>query len=482
MDFSCVGVGLSRIGFLVLYAVRLGAYDVITTTMDLEQLWRLTLGEMEIQISRANFATWLKNSQLVDKKDGIFFIALPNNFAKEWVENKYQKNILGIIRTLDSSARKLEFVVGGRTAAPPRQISEKDAAKFENRIAFETKVDPETNLNPRYTFDSFVVGSSNELAYAAATAIIEQLGVKYNPFFVYGGVGLGKTHLIQAIGNEIKSRYQGKVRCKYVSSEKFTSDVVWAIRNKRMEDIKKKYRDVDVLILDDVQFVAGKEKTEEEFFHTFNALYENNKHIVISSDRPPQSIPTLSERLRSRFEGGFTADVSYPDYEMRVAIIKNKLQETNYTLSDPVIDLIAKRVKKNIRELEGVLNKIVFYQERKQTDISEKIAGEIIEKSVQNFARHISDEQVFTVVAGFFNVQVEDLIGRCRKKELVEPRQIIMYLLRDILNMSYPYIGEKLGRDHTTAIHSYEKINQEINKNSSLNQKVIMIKDLLYKN
>lgn len=453
--------------------------------MELEQLWQRTLGEMEVQISRANFATWLKNSRLVDQKEGIFYIALPSNFAKEWVENKYQKNILGIIRNLDSSARKIEFLVDNqiihRSQDAKKATNSEDAAKFDNRIKLDFKTDPITNLNPRYSIDSFVVGSFNELAYAAAGAVIKEVGTKYNPFFIYGGVGLGKTHLIQAIGNEIQKAHKN-IRPRYVSSEKFTSDVVWAIRNKRMEDIKQRYRDVDVLIIDDIQFIGGKEKTEEEFFHTFNALYENNKQIIISSDRPPQSIPTLEERLRSRFEGGLIADISYPEYEARVAIIKSKLQEMDRSLSEGAIDLIAKKVKKNIREIEGVMNKIVFCQERKQSDLSEKSIAEIIEKSIQGAPRHITDGQILKAVAEFFNIQSEDLSGRCRKKEVVEPRQIAMYLLRDILNMSYPFIGEKLGRDHTTAIHSYEKVSQEINTNSNLNQKVILIKDLIYKN
>ena len=449
--------------------------------MNLEQLWKQTLGEMEAQLSRANFATWLRNSQLIDKKDGIFFISLPNNFAKEWIENKYQKNILGILRGLDSSAKKLEFVVVNQE---PKPVVKKslgvDFNKFENQINFEYKIDPNTNLNPRYTLSTFVVGSSNELAYAAATAIIKEVGTKYNPFFIYGGVGLGKTHLIQAIGNEIRTLYNNKIRPRYVSSEKFTSDVVWAIRNRRMEDIKKKYRDVDVLIIDDIQIIGGKEKTEEEFFHTFNALYENNKQIIISSDRPPQSIPTLEERLRSRFEGGLTADIAYPEYEMRVAIVRDRLRASNRRLSAEVIDLVANSVKRNVRELEGVLNKILFYQERRGLDIDKKSAEEIIEKSTQNFARRISDDQVLTAVAAFYNVQIEDLTGRSRKKEMVEPRQVCMYLLRDVLRMSYPYIGEKLRRDHTTVIHSYEKVNHEINKNSPFNQKILLIKESLY--
>ncbi|MEK7546948.1 MAG: chromosomal replication initiator protein DnaA [Patescibacteria group bacterium] len=447
---------------------------------NLEKLWRSVLGEMEIQLSRANFATWLKNSQLTEEKDGTLFIVLPNNFAKEWVENKYHKNILGIARNFDDSVKKLEFVVSGQKMDAPKKISA-ETIKFENKINLEFKVDPESNLNPRYTLDSFVVGSSNELAFSAANAVIESVGSKYNPFFIYGGVGLGKTHLIQSIGNEIKSKYNGKIKTKYVSSEKFTSDIVWAIRNKRMEDIKKKYRDVDVLIIDDIQFIGGKEKTEEEFFHTFNALYENNKQIIISSDRPPQSIPTLEERLRSRFEGGLIVDIVYPEYEMRVAIIKSKLQNNNRELNDAVVELIANKVKKNIRELEGVINKIIFYQDMKNAPIGEKMVEEIIEKAIQNFTGRVSDSQIIKSVAEFYNVSIGDLSGRVRKKEIVEPRQVAMYLLRDILDMSYPYIGEKLGKDHTTAIHSVRKINHEINKNSSFFQKIITIKELIHK-
>ncbi len=453
-----------------------------TTEKNLEKLWSSILGEMEIQLSRANFATWLKNSHLADEKEGTLFIVLPNNFAKEWVENKYHKNLLGIARNFDDSVRKLEFIVSGQK----QEISLKkpqyaEMPKFENKINLEFRVDPETNLNPRYNTGSFVVGSSNELAFSAANAVIQSVGTKYNPFFIYGGVGLGKTHLIQLIGNEIKAKYGGKIRPKYVSSEKFTSDVVWAIRNKRMEDIKRKYRDVDVLIIDDIQFIGGKEKTEEEFFHTFNALYENNKQIIISSDRPPQSIPTLEERLRSRFEGGLIVDIVYPEYEMRVAIIKSKLQENNRELSDQIIDLIANKVRKNIRELEGVINKIIFYQDMKSVQINEKMVEEIIEKAVHSFTKRVSDSQIIKSVAEFYNVAVSDLTGRVRKKEIVEPRQIAMYLLRDILDMSYPYIGEKLGKDHTTAIHAVKKINHEINKNSSLFQKIITIKELIFK-
>jgi chromosomal replication initiator protein len=445
---------------------------------NLEILWKKILGSIELQVSKPNFITWIKNSVLIEKKDGCFVVALPNNFAKEWVENKYSKLILNICREEDPSVKKIEFIVDNKYFANP--VSKKIDI-IEEKTLLDLRVDPETGLNPKYSLKSFVVGSSNELAYNAALAIINNVGTKYNPFFVYGGVGLGKTHLIQMIGNEIVRIYKNKIGLKYVSSEKFTNDVVWAIRNKRMDDIKKKYRDVDVLIIDDIQFIGGKEKTEEEFFHTFNSLYENNKQIIISSDRPPQSIPTLEERLRSRFEGGLIVDITYPDYEMRVAIIKNKLQEKNRFLNEKIIDLIAKKVKRNIREIEGILNKLLFYQDTKGLSLELNEAEDIINKSIQIFSKKISDEQVIKAVANFFNVPVEDLLTKKRKKEIVEPRQIIVYLLRELLNMSYPYIGEKIGRDHTTAIHAYEKINQEINKNSALYQKILLIKESIYK-
>lgn len=447
--------------------------------MDLDQLWQLTLAEMEVQLSQANFATWLKSSRLIDTKGGTFTIALPNAFAKEWVENKYHKNILGILRNFDSSARKLEFLVQSTTQLAPQPKAQ--IVVSEQSMPFDFSINPETNLNPRYTLKTFVVGSSNEMAFAAANAIIENVSTKYNPFFIYGGVGLGKTHLIQAIGNEIYTRYHGKVRPRYVTSDRFTSDVVSGIRNKRFDDVKRKYRDCDVLIIDDIQFIGGKEKTEEEFFQMFNALYQNNKQIIISSDRPPQSIPILEDRLRSRFEAGLTTDIGYPEYEMRLAIIREKLEEKQHTLADGLIDLVARRVKKNIREIEGVLNKIIFHEQTKKTKLSEKDIESIINQATRNYSDNISDEQILSAVADFFHIAVSDLTGRGRKKEIVEPRQIAMYLMRDLLDMSYPYIGEKLGRDHTTAIHAVGKVEEELNRNTGLNQKINNIKELLTK-
>lgn len=448
-----------------------------------EELWQTVLSELELQISRPNFLTWLKNSRLVEKTEGTSLIALPNNFAREWVELKYHKLILGSIRNLDGSTKKVEYIVEGALIKKSgrRPVTLKPAT--EGQLSFqEMKVDPTTNLNPRYTLDSFVVGSFNEFAYSATSAVIQKVGVKYNPLFIYGGVGLGKTHLLQAAGNEIKNIYKNAVRVRYVTSEKFTSDVVWAIRNRRMEDVKRNYRDVDVLIIDDIQFIGGKPATEEEFFHTFNTLHENSKQIIISSDRPPKAIPTLEGRLRSRFEGGMIVDISFPDYETRLAIISTKLQERTASLEDKIIDLIAKKAQRNIREIEGILNKLIFYQStyKRALDLSmaEKIIAEVTEQSVTK----ASPSQILKAVAGFFEISPTDLVGRARNKEFVEPRQITMYLFREMLKMSYPDIANKVGkRDHTTAIYACKKINEIAARNPDLSQKLLMIKETVNK-
>lgn len=454
--------------------------------MNTNQLWEAVLGEIEIQISRPNFLTWMKNSQLLQKndKDGVVLVGLPNNFAKEWVKSRYHKIILGSLRNLDGSIKNVDYAVTNQNivSSPVRKSKAPAETEKPQSSLIELKIDPKTNLNPKYLFNSFIVGSSNELAYAAAQAVVKDVGKKYNPLFVYGGVGLGKTHLIQAMGNEIANVYGGSVNVLYTSSEKFINDVVWAVRNKRMDDVKKRYRDVDVLIIDDIQFIAGKPTTEQEFFYTFNTLHENNKQIVISSDRPPSAIPTLEERLRSRFEGGMIVDVSYPDYEMRLAILKTKALQNGIFVDEKVLEQIAARVQKNIRELEGVFNKVIFYEQVKNEKVSVKKLDEIINEAVQVSPKNITVSDVIKSVADFFEVPTADITDRSRKQEVVEPRQIAMYLMRDMLKLSYPHIGEKLGkRDHTTAIHACEKIKREMNQNPGLNQKIMLIKERLYK-
>ncbi|MEK7479276.1 MAG: chromosomal replication initiator protein DnaA [Patescibacteria group bacterium] len=458
--------------------------------MDSQHIWKTVLGELELQISRPNFLTWLKQSELVerDEKNGVVLVGLPNHFAKDWVRSRYHKLILGSLRNLDGSIRSVDYVVlHSQNAEVLKKRAEKNrgAAMVSFRAQEplpQLHVDPQTNLNPRYTLETFIVGGSNELAHAAVQAVIGDVGTKYNPLFIYGGVGLGKTHLIQAAGNEIHARYAKKVRVLYVTSEKFLSDVVWALRNKRMDDVKSKYRDVDVLVIDDIQFIGGKAATEQEFFYTFNTLYEHNKQIIMSSDRPPAAIPTLEERLRSRFEGGMIVDVSYPDYEMRLAILRTKIQQQNMSLDDDILEHLAMKIQNNIRELEGVLNKILFTQQYKGEKMTTKKVDEVIQEVAQVTSKHVTVQDVLKIVADFFNVAPQELTNRSRKREIVEPRQICMYLMRDMLNLSYPHIGEKLGkRDHTTAIHAYEKIAREASRNPQLNQKLTLIRDRLQK-
>lgn len=450
---------------------------------DCERLWQAALGDIEIQVSRPNFVTWFKSSKLIEKNDSTAFITLPNAFAKEWIENKYAKIVLGAIRAIDETIKKVEFLVGDQKVPQPKTGSARLVPSEINQPSFpEFKIDSETNLNPRYTFGSFIVGKSNELAFAAANAIVDAVGSKYNPLFIYGGVGLGKTHLIQAVGNEIKTKYQNKIRVKYVQSEKFTNDVIQAIRNQRAETIKEKYRTVDVFIIDDIQFIIGKAATEEEFFHTFNALYQMNKQIIISSDKPPKFIPNLAERLLSRFEGGMIADISNPDYELRWAILKEKAREMAVELADDVIGLIAEKIQKNFRELEGVLNRVAFLQKTKNIAITLKTVSEILNDLIQEPTQNLTPNDIIVAVAESFEVSQTEICGQSRKKEVVEPRQIAMFLLREMLNLSYPSIGTRLGkRDHTTAIYAYEKIAKELIKNQSLNQKILGIKELITK-
>ncbi len=453
--------------------------------MDCNELWQKVLGEVELQISRPNFITWFKNSAIVNKKDGIITIGLPNNFAREWVENKYHKIIFGTLRAIDSDIRKIEFILIKQIqkidSSSKKQDISSSYAQPDQLIFNELVVDPHTNLNPHYTLHSFIVGGANEMAHAATMGVLREIGTKYNPLFIYGGVGVGKTHLIQGLGNEIIKTYN-KIKVRYVTSEKFTNEVIWAMKNKRMETTKEKYRLIDVLIIDDIQFIAGKARTEEEFFHTFNALHELQKQIIISSDRSPKFIPILEERLRSRFEGGMIVDIGPPDFELKVAVLKAKLFDKNTELTDEVIHEIAHKVKKGFRELEGILNRILFYKQIKNLTITPKLAEQIIAEVIKTPQKNISPDTIIKTVSDYFEVSPNDIFSHSRKQQVVEPRQIAIYLLRDMLDLSYPFIGEKIGkRDHTTVLYAYEKIAQDLGRNQILNQKILSIKELLDK-
>jgi chromosomal replication initiator protein len=447
-----------------------------------EELWQAVLAQIQLSISPANFSTWFRNTDVLHLKDGEVVISVPNSFAKEWLENKYNKVIFKILRNLDEGIKEVKYAVGRQETKIPKKLSfslaETDQLEFP-----ELKVDKETNLNPRYTFENFVVGPFNELPQAAAWAVSRDPGVIYNPLFIYGGVGLGKTHLLQAIGNEVAktSESPASKKIKYIPSEKFTSEVVAAIKNHSMEQFKLKYRAIDVLIIDDIQFLAGKEKTQEEFFHTFNTLYEKNKQIILSSDRPPKAIPSLAERLRSRFEGGMIADIGYPDLETRMAILKTKVQEKKIDLPEEILTFIATNIQRNIRELEGTLNRLVGHYKLSNQPIDAETATSLLKKLLLSPAKAVTAKKIIKAVAEFYDLKEKHLSENSRKREIVKPRQIAMYLLREDLKSSYPFIGRKLGgKDHTTAIYSCGKILKELETNENLKEEIELIRQVIF--
>jgi len=446
------------------------------------ELWQSVLAQMQFHISKANFATWFQNTEIISKDCEKIIISVPNAFSKEWLSNKYNKLILKTLHDIDDSIKDLEFIIKPQPSknALPKMPSIENEQPEDTQLKFEEfKTNKETNLNPRYTFTSFVVGSFNELAHAAAMAVADNPGFTYNPLFIYGGTGLGKTHLIQSIGNKICEESKKK-KVKYISSEKFVSSIVSAIRTNSMESFKASLAPIDVLILDDIQFIAGKNKSQEEFFHVFNSLYEKNKQIVLSSDRPPNAIAELEDRLRSRFEGGMIADVSLPDYETRLVILKTKLQEKNMDLPEDVLDYIATNVKKNIRELEGALNKLLVYNKINQT-----LDLETTKKLLKGFIFSPFDvanyKKIIETVAKFYNLEEKNLFDPTRRKEIVRPRQVAMFLLRKELKYSFPAIARKFGgKDHTTAIYAYKKIMQENEENNKLTEELNLIKQRIY--
>jgi chromosomal replication initiator protein len=447
--------------------------------MNIKELWRTVLGEIELNISKANFITWFKSTKIHSKKDGLVTVSTPNGFTKEWLENKYNKLILKILRNNSLDVKDVKFIIDGTFV--PEAKKKPTPALSDNQLNLrECALDGETNLNQKYNFNNFIVGSFNELAQAASRAVVKHLGTLYNPLFIYGGVGLGKTHLLQAIGNELNQNHPSK-KIKYLSSEKFTSELIDAISKKGMDVFKKKYHKTDTLIIDDIQFIAGKEKTQEEFFNVFNALYQKNKQIIISSDRQPKAISTLEERLRSRFEGGMIADISCPDLESRIAILRNKAKEKNIKIGDDVLNYIAANIQKNIRELEGGLNRIIAFTQIHGVDPDIKTVSKILSQIINAPKKMTNLKTIIKVVSDFYDVNSSDLINHSRKKELVKPRQVSMYLIRKELNGSYPFIGEKLGgRDHTTVIYAFRKIDREVQNSESFQHEINLIKERLY--
>lgn len=449
--------------------------------MTAEELWQAVLAQIQLNISPANFATWFSNAGISIVKDGRVEISCPNSFTKEWLEKKYDKTILKILHSLDETIKEVRYVITPKYSSKIVRRRREQAFTAQDQLGFdEFRVDRETNLNPRYTFENFVVGPFNELPHAAALAVSKNPGFVYNPLFIYGGVGLGKTHLLQAIGNTLIKRGSQK-KVKYAAAEKFTSGVISSIKNQKMEVFKDQWRQIDVLIVDDVQFLAGKEKTQEEFFHLFNALYEKNKQIIISSDRSPKTIPALTERLRSRFEGGILADISSPDLETRVAILKTKAAEKQVVLADEIFDYIASRIQKNIRELEGALNRLIAYQKLQNQPPDLEIAKRLLKNVVFSPVKVATPNKVIHAVASFYDLKEKDLVESTRKREIVWPRQIAMFLLRTELKCSFPFIGRKFkGKDHTTAIYACEKIAKKCRENEKVSEEIELIKHLVY--
>ncbi|MBA7599017.1 Chromosomal replication initiator protein DnaA [subsurface metagenome] len=451
--------------------------------MNKDELWQALLAQIQFNISKANFATWFKNTGVFSKKEGEIIISVPNNFSKEWLENKYNKLIFKILHNLDEEIKEVKYSVN-----KPGVKTKKSSASFVGTLVEtpqlefqEFKINKETNLNPRYTFENFIVGPFNELSQAAAWAVSQNPGSVYNPLFIYGGVGLGKTHLLQAIGNEVVKKVPQK-RIKYVSSEKFTSGIINSIRNHDVEKFKSLYKDIDVLMIDDIQFLSGKEKTQEEFFHIFNNLYEKNRQIVLSSDRPPKAISALEERLRSRFEGGMIADIGLPDLETRLAILRAKSQEKKVNFSNEILEYIASNIQINIRELEGALNRLAAYQKLNNKSPNLEATKTLLKNIIFSPKKVANPEKIIRAVAFFYDLKEKEILATSRKKEIVKPRQIAMYFLRQELKSSFPFIGRKFGgKDHTTAIHAYNKIVKELETSDNLIEEINLIKEQIYR-
>lgn len=445
-------------------------------------LWQAVLGEIELSVSRASYMTWFKNTHLLRHKDNILVIGVPNVFIKQQLEQKFNDLIAETLKKNGVTPDRIEFKIHSvqlhkKTQDTPvvLAVNEKQSTKPASSLTHTYRL----GLNERYTFDNFVVGSGNELAYAACQAIAQNPGTKYNPLFVYGGVGIGKTHLIQAVGNAITAK-NPNAHIVYISSEQFVQEFLDAIRYRKNTDFAGYYRSADVLIVDDMQFIAGKEKTQEEFFHTFNALHQANKQIIISSDKPPKDIPTLEERLRSRFNMGMSIDMQTPDFETRCAIIQTKATIHSANLSQAVVEYLAGYAQTNIRELEGALNQLLAFCEMRNLEPDLSIAMSLLGSSKQR-PKHISPKQVVERTAKYFQIPLEEILGPKRDKDIVVPRQVAMFMLRSELHLSFPKIARELGRkDHTTAIHSVDKIEKESVVDADIRSAITEIKERLY--
>lgn len=456
------------------------------------EIWQAVLAEFELKVTKANFSTWFKSTGIGEYTNGYMTICVPNTFTQSWLSKKYHSDLIkSIERITGKPVRKIEYRIENVKNIKEQECITEGNGPFtvqQNNPLPTTQPEDirrlpgaQFGLQPKYTFTTFIVGKNNELAHAASQAVAARPGEAYNPLYIYGNVGLGKTHLIQAIGHAMLEK-NPSTRILYVSSEKFTNEFVAAVKEGRAKEFKDRYRNVDLLLIDDIQFIGGKEQTQEEFFHTFNELHQQGKQVVLTSDRPPKAIPSLEDRLRSRFEWGMIADIAAPDLETRVAILQVKCQEKNFFIAQELLQIIATSIQSNIRELEGALNKIIVFHQLKNTPpTKESIKAILATLETQNAKKSVTPREIITTVSKYFDVAIEDLLGKSREKRLSFPRQIIMYLLRAELEMSFPNIGQELGgRDHTTAIHADSKIKKELETDLKLKQDIELICQQLY--
>jgi len=443
--------------------------------MNAEQAWHTVLAQLQMDMPRASYDTWVRDTRPVGYENGMLTVGVRNAYARDWLDSRLATTINKLLIDTLNSKVAVKFIVS--QSDENASISGSEPASASMQITPPEPKPRHVTLNPRYTFDTYVVGSGNRLAHAACQAVAEKPARAYNPLFLYGGVGLGKTHLLHAIGNAC---YASGLNVLYVSSEEFTNDLISAIRTHTTQAFREKYRSADVLLIDDVQFIAGKESTQEEFFHTFNTLHGQDKQIIVSSDRSPKSMVTLEERLRSRFEWGLTADIQAPDLETRLAILRSKAERTGRQISDEILESVAKRVDSNIRELEGALNRIIAYADLSGASLTPNLV-EVALADLMPLHEDIVPSHVIDLVARKFGLTSEKLLGRDRTKDVALPRQIAMYLLREEAKISFPQIGEFLGgRDHSTVMSAYDKIKEQIHSDRRLEQDIVSIKQQLY--
>lgn len=441
--------------------------------MSKERLWQAALGQLQMEMPRASFDTWVRDAELLSYEDGQFIIGVPNAYAKDWLEDRLLSTVKRILTSMQGRTVKVRFVVWSED--PVKVVEEPKILDADRSLE---RAPAQSHLNNRYTFESFVVGPSNRLAHAATLAVAESPASAYNPLFLYGGVGLGKTHLLHALGHACR---ESGLRVLYVSSEEFTNDLINAIRTHTTEAFRERYRRIDVLLIDDIQFIAGKESTQEEFFHTFNTLHSQDKQIVISSDRPPKAMVTLEERLRSRFEWGLTADIQPPDFETRLAILRSKAERGGRSVDPELLEMIARRVQSNIRELEGALTRVLAFADLRSQPLNPALVeGALVDLLPRSGGLTI--DRIIDAVAEQFSLTRDKLLSRDRSRDVALPRQVAMYLIREETSASLPQIGEELGgRDHTTVMYGCDKISDLMETDDAFRRQVLALREKLYR-